>query len=67
MEYVKTTLETQKLQNIELSYIIKSKDNHIWKNMVRIEQLKKESFRKKNELLRKKTTILNNKALSALH
>lgn len=52
MEYIETTLESLKLQHAKLDSIIKEEESHIWKNMIKIEQLKKEKLRKKDELLR---------------
>ena len=53
MEQVNTTMETLKIQHAELDSMIKEEESHIWKNMIRIEQLKKEKLRKKDEMLRK--------------
>ena len=52
MEYIETTLESLKLQHATLDSIIKEEESHVWKNMIKIEQLKKEKLRKKDELLR---------------
>lgn len=53
MEYVNTTLESLKIQHAQLDSAIKEEEGHIWKNMIRIEQLKKEKLRKKDEMLRR--------------
>ncbi len=53
MEHVNSTLENLKIQHAELDSMIKEEESHIWKNMIRIEQLKKEKLRKKDELLRR--------------
>ena len=53
MEHVNTTMETLKVQHAKLDSMIKEEESHIWKNMIRIEQLKKEKLRKKDEMLRK--------------
>lgn len=53
MEYIDTTLESLKIQHARLDSEIKEEESHVWKNLIRIEQLKKEKLRKKDELLRK--------------
>ena len=53
MEYINTTLESLKIQHARLDSEIREEERHVWKNMIRIEQLKKEKLRKKDELLRK--------------
>ena len=53
MEYIETTLESLKMQHARLDSAIKEEESHVWKNMIRIEQLKKEKLRKKDELLRR--------------
>ena len=53
MEHVNSTLENLKIQHAELDSMIKEEESHIWKNMIRIEQLKKEKLRKKDEMLRR--------------
>lgn len=55
MEYMETdvTLETLKVQHAKLDATIREEETHIWKNMIRIEQLKKEKLRKKDEMLRR--------------
>lgn len=53
MEYINTTLESLKIQHARLDSEIREEQRHVWKNMIRIEQLKKEKLRKKDELLRK--------------
>lgn len=53
MQYIDTTLESLKIQHARLDSEIKEEEQHVWKNMIRIEQLKKEKLRKKDELLRK--------------
>ncbi len=55
MEYteIDVTVESLKAQHAELDAEIREEESHIWKNMIRIEQLKKEKLRKKDELLRK--------------
>ncbi len=53
MEYIETTLESLKIQHARLDSAIRKEENHVWKNMIKIEQLKKEKLRKKDELLRR--------------
>lgn len=53
MEYIETTLESLKIQRAQLDSAILEEESHVWKNMIRIEQLKKEKLRKKDELLRR--------------
>lgn len=53
MEYINSTLESLKIQHAHLDMAIKEEESHVWKNLIRIEQLKKEKLRKKDELLRK--------------
>ena len=53
MEHVNSTLENLKIQHAEIDSMIKEEESHIWKNMIRIEQLKKEKLRKKDEMLRR--------------
>ncbi len=53
MEYINATLESLKIQHAQLDSAIKEEEGHVWKNMIRIEQLKKEKLRKKDELLRR--------------
>jgi len=53
MEYIYNTIESLKLKNIRLDSVVKKEESYIWKNMIRIEQLKKEKLRKKDALLRK--------------
>lgn len=53
MEYIDTTMESLKIQHAELDSAIREEESHVWKNMIRIEQLKKEKLRKKDEMLRR--------------
>lgn len=53
MEYIDATIESLRIQHTLLDSEIQEEENHVWKNIVRIEQLKKEKLRKKDELLRK--------------
>ena len=52
MEYLTATLETLKDQHAHLDSEIKNEETHIWKNLMRIEELKKEKLRKKDAILR---------------
>lgn len=51
MEYTKATMESLKIQPPKLNTL--SNQNHIWKNMIKIEQLKKQHLQQKELLLRK--------------
>ena len=53
MEYIETTLESLRLQHAQLDSAIREEESHVWKNMIKIEQLKKEKLRKKDEMLRR--------------
>lgn len=53
MEYINTTLESLLIQHAHLDSEIKEEEAHVWKNLIRIEELKKEKLRKKDEMLRK--------------
>ncbi len=53
MEHIDTTIESLKIQHARLDSELKEEESHVWKNMIRIEQIKKEKLRKKDELLRK--------------
>ncbi len=53
MEYIETTLESLRIQHAKIDSAIREEESHVWKNMIRIEQLKKEKLRKKDELLRR--------------
>ncbi len=53
MEYLDTTIESLKIQHARLDSEIREEESHVWKNIMRIEQLKKEKLRKKDELLRR--------------
>lgn len=50
---IDVTVENLKVQHARLDAAIREEESHIWKNMIRIEQLKKEKLRKKDELLRR--------------
>ena len=59
MEYmeVDVSIERLKIQHAQLDAAIKEEESCVWKNMIRIEQLKKEKLRKKDELLRKSLQV----------
>lgn len=53
MEYINTTLESLIVQHAHLDSEIKKEESHVWKNLIRIEELKKEKLRRKDEMLRR--------------
>lgn len=53
MEYSTTALETLKLEHTHLDAVIKE-EGYVWKNLIRIEQLKKEKLKKKDAILRRR-------------
>lgn len=54
MEYSTTALETLKLEHAHLNAVIKEEEGHVWKNLIRIEQLKREKLKKKDAILRRR-------------
>lgn len=48
-----TTVENLRVEHAHLDALIREEENHIWKNLIRIEELKREKLRKKDELLRR--------------
>lgn len=46
------TLENLRVKHALLDAAIKEEENHIWKNLSKIEELKKEKLKKKDEILR---------------
>ena len=52
MEYNMITIETLKSEHANLDAVIKEEESHVWKNLIRIEQLKREKLKKKDALLR---------------
>lgn len=53
MEYMtETTREVLETQHAQLDAAIKEEESHVWKNLIKIEEMKKEKLRKKDELLR---------------
>lgn len=53
MEKANTTKDLR-FEYVRLDMLTCKEEPHIWKNLIRIEQLKREKLREKNELLRKK-------------
>ena len=53
MEHVATTAENLKIRHEMLDALIREEECHVWKNLIRIEQIKKEKRRQKEEILRK--------------
>lgn len=47
-----TTVENLRAEHARLDAIIREEESHIWKNLIRIEELKREKLRKKDEILR---------------
>ena len=47
-----TTVENLRAEHARLDAIIREEESHIWKNLIRIEELKREKPRKKDEILR---------------
>ena len=53
MEISNTTNEDLRVEHAHLDSLIREEECHIWKNLIRIEELKREKLRKKDELLRR--------------
>ena len=53
MEKANTTKDLR-FEYVRLDMLTCKEEPHIWKNLIRIEQLKREKLREKNELLQKK-------------
>jgi hypothetical protein len=51
MQYNLTSFEVLKM-DVRLNNAIKDKENHIWKNLIKIEQLKRQKNKEKDSLLR---------------
>ncbi len=49
---VQSSLENLKVQHAYLEAAIREEEQHVWKNLIKIEELKKEKLRKKDALLR---------------
>lgn len=52
MQEVNFTIETLRTQHAQLDALIREEENHVWKNLIKIEELKREKLRKKDALLR---------------
>ena len=53
MEVENISLENLRIQHAHLDAVIKEEESHIWKNCIKIEELKKQKLRKKDEKLRR--------------
>ena len=53
MEVENISLENLRIQHAHLDAVIKEEEYHIWKNCIKIEELKKQKLRKKDEMLRR--------------
>lgn len=53
MEPEKMNIESLRVQHAHLDAVIKEEETHVWKNLIKIEELKREKLRKKDELLRR--------------
>ncbi len=53
MEHADTTTENLRIRHAALDALIREEECHVWKNLIRIEQLKKEKLRQKDEILRR--------------
>ena len=55
MEYsqISVDIKTLQTQHAQLDNAIREEENHIWKDMIKIEQLKKAKLKKKDELLKR--------------
>lgn len=48
----KPTMENLKVQHAYLEVAIHEEEQHVWKNLIKIEELKKQKLQKKDTLLR---------------
>ncbi len=48
----KMSMENLKVQHAYLEAVIHEEEQHVWKNLIRIEELKKQKLQKKDMLLR---------------
>lgn len=48
----KLTMENLKVQHAYLEAAIHEEEQHVWKNLIKIEELKKQKLQKKDTLLR---------------
>lgn len=46
------TIESLRIEHAHLDSMIREEESHIWKNLIKIEQLKREKLHKKDQLLR---------------
>lgn len=60
MEYNLTSLESLKFEHSHLDLAIKEEERHIWKNLIRIEELKKQKLKTKDEILRRSLQCRSN-------
>ena len=51
MEVENISLENLRIQHAHLDAVIKEEESHIWKNCIKIEELKKQKLRKKDEIM----------------
>ncbi len=49
---IQTSLENLKVQHAYLEAVIHEERQHVWKNLIKIEELKKQKLKKKDALLR---------------
>ncbi|MGN0914535.1 MAG: hypothetical protein ACI4OW_06550 [Alphaproteobacteria bacterium] len=57
MEKADITFETLRIQHAQLDPLTREEENHVWKKLIRIEELKRENLRKKDTLLRQALRI----------
>ena len=49
---IQTSLENLKVQHAYLEAVIHEERQHVWKNLIKIEELKKQKLKQKDALLR---------------
>lgn len=54
------TLESLRVKHALLDAAIKEEENHVWKNLAKIEELKREKLKRKDEILRMTLQSLRN-------
>lgn len=52
MVTLQTSLENLKVQHAYLDAAIRHEETHVWKNLIKIEELKKQKLKQKDALLR---------------
>ncbi len=57
MEKADKIFETLRIRHAQLDTLTRLEENHVWKNLIRIEELKRENLRKKETLLRQTLRI----------